>query len=171
MFHNTLWCFNHFKAVPPTRFAQIWWTLSTLCAMRCGCKRAPESGLQMCLDTRCYTRHEMVICEFFLGGEVGSCNKSKNKPSFDRELAPSSTNLAITGKSRHCLSWWNLSVLLLIQVVTSKYCRIFLRHITLSHPNIEGWLFKCITILFVLAWNKCSYICIVKGDQVGVGRV
>jgi hypothetical protein len=46
----------------------------------------------------------MVICEFFFGGEVGFFNKSKNKPSFDQELAPSSTNLAITGKSRHGLS-------------------------------------------------------------------
>jgi len=87
---------------------------------------------QMCLDTQCHTRHEMVICEFCFGGEVGFCNKSKIKPSFDQELAHSSTNLAITGKSRHGLSRWNLSVLLLIQVVKSKYSRIFLRHITLS---------------------------------------
>jgi hypothetical protein len=67
----------------------------------------------------------MTICEFCFGGEVGSSHKSRNKPSFDGELAADSMNLAITGKIQD-----------MVEVGEISLCCFSYRW---SNPNIAGY--------------------------------
>jgi hypothetical protein len=90
----------------------------------------------------------------------GSCHKSRNKPSFDRELAPDSMNLAITGKIQDMVEVGEISLCCFSYRWSNPNIAGYFWSIShYPHLNIEGWLFKCITqsFLFLLEINVSKF--------------
>jgi hypothetical protein len=150
MFHNTFRCFNYYNTIPPTQFAQIWQTLSALCTMRTGCKWAPESGLTKCVWTPNVTQDmRWQSVNFALEERLRSVTKAETNLVLTENLHPAAETLPslenqdmvqVGGTSLCCFSyrWSNPNIAGYFWGI-SHY----------PHPNIEGWLFKCIRQSFL----------------------